>query len=235
MRVKFWKFSTAGNTTLFTTEPGTAGRALSIICAEQAGFANLAASSLTMAGGEFCANACLAFAALLALNGFPARWMQIADREIGLEIEGCFPDWHCQASFSTSGCKDEAAQDGYLRHLPGITHKLMACAEFPDRPYALATAANLAKVVANPAAGAIWWRKNGEIYEIMPAVAVPAAGTCNLEQACGSGSLALAGILPEGRHRIRQPSGEILEAATNGNAVLLAGPVHFLASGEVWI
>ncbi|MBD5552829.1 MAG: hypothetical protein HDQ44_00675 [Desulfovibrio sp.] len=233
MLSSFWKFSTAGNTTLFVERSPAA--ALGVIDAEQAGIADFAAGSLTMAGGEFCANACLAYGAFSAMLARPATQVIISGRQVRLRIEGSFPAWHCLAQFQFGDYRAEPSMDGVLCHLPGISHMLRQCETFPAGASVLAYAEELAKIVPNPAAGLICWQRLADGFAIMPAVAAPGAGTCNLEQACGSGTLALASLFAGQKCRVRQPSGEILEAELAGADAVLSGPVHFLAKGEIWL
>lgn len=232
-KVQFWKFSTAGNTTLFVNKKGYILEALRIIGAEQAGY--FKDGELEMAGGEMCVNACLALAALLAMEGCNESEVLIAGQRVRLQSQGSAPEWRCEAEFAPV-CRPEERAEINIQHLSGISHALLPVDEFPTETEAFASARAIRQNLGldSKAVGVIWWRELDGELEIQPLVAVPKAGTCNLEQACGSGSLALAMSLPEGTYKIRQPSGQYLQVAARPGKASIRGPVRLLAQGQTW-
>ena len=237
MKTGFWKLSTAGNTTLFLEKRCDAGEALELICAEQAGYVDLAARSLCMAGGEFCANACLAYGALLDALGFFPEQLSIGDTTIKVRARGKMPVWEVCAQFPLPECKWEGGEDVRVCHAQGISHVLLRCPELPAREGSLEIAAGVRRdwrLDSRPAAGVVWWRQLADCLEILPVISVPSLGTCNLEPACGSASIALALGMGAGRHSIRQPSGKTLLVDAGADSISVTGEVLFQASGELW-
>lgn len=234
MQAEFWKFDTAGNTTLFVDRPEILPKALAVIPSEQGGF--FRANSLEMAGGEMCVNACLAFAALLDAIGETADSMRIAGQKVLISAEGEIPAWRCRAEFALDGCEKETGVN--LAHFEGISHALIETEFFPEERDALAEAKILRRRLgldSRKAAGVVWWRKLDSALEILPVVAVPGAGSCNLEGACGSGSIALALNLGEGAYDIRQPSGEFLKVAIEAGKAVIEGESRLAAKGALWL
>lgn len=241
----FYKFSPSGNTTVFLLgDSAQHGR----YCAEalgengvggeQAGMVDPRSRTLMMAGGEFCANACRALAALLALlnpgeESFTARVSGL-ESEVELEAKGALPSWRARASFPMPGLTlSENRVD-----LPGITHIYEKTFRFPSKGEAMRLGLSRVERISDPdmaAAGHVWWRhKDGEL-EILPFVRVPGAGTAMLESACGSASLGLAALLGLDVCRIYQPSGAALEVRIGGGRVSVAGDVKLVCRGEIWL
>lgn len=234
----FHLFSTAGNTTLFLEgAPGSLREAMNIIPCEQAALADVREARAVMAGGEFCVNACLAFAALLRLNGEESPVMRMVDQSVSLCISGAAPGWCVQATFPASMVSATCTGGKNLARLPGIVHALVEVdrgTSFPEDAIKQARRLWAAMDLDNePASGLVWWRKVDSGFEILPVVQVPQAGTCNVEGACGSASLALAMLLPEGEYSVAQPSGSVLTVRRSGASLALAGPVRLLARGEL--
>lgn len=230
----FSKFSTAGNTTLFVETGAPLSKIWQLIPAEQAGYVNIEKNLLEMAGGELCVNATLAFAALLQLRREKVAEVEIASQKINVEVKGKKPEWLVWAEFEpkVTMLESEAA---CVVHLAGITHILLQNNNLPDDATALQLAADVKmnhNLQDKPAVGVVWWKKTGSILAIKPVVSVPKANTCNLEQACGSGSLALALHLGDGSYKIQQPSGEIIKINVAGNKAAIECPVRLLAFGE---
>ena len=94
-----------------------------------------------------------------------------------------------------------------------------------------------------PAAGVIWWRECQGQLEMLPLVHVRDADTTFLENACGSGALALALLLARSGTRrafsIMQPGGSALDVRlfTENGAEMAGvdGPVALVARGKVWL
>lgn len=239
MRCAFWKFSTAGNTTLFLDQPLNLRDALLIIPAEQAGYADLKQRHMQMAGGELCINATIAFAALAEMLGVPCHQLETAGQIIACGATGQKPMWQAWIDFdlgvpmhSQPGGRGEIM----VMHLPGISHALIECRTLPESGQAGSQARILLENMglANKAAGIVWWRHCGEEVEILPVVAVPDAGTFNLEGACGSASLAVSLAQSRKKGRIRQPSGEYLTVEISNGCAHIEAPVTMLANGNLW-
>lgn len=235
---EFHIFSTAGNTTLFVEQPGAARAAIAALPCEQAACADLRVGEAVMAGGEFCVNACLAFAALQSLKKAALSSMLMAGHRIGIAASGSAPVWQTSAILPF-GRAPLAEKSGYLiARLPCICHVLLETDVFPEEAEARLAGARLAAsagLAHEPAAGIIWWRRADDAYAIMPLVMVPGAGTCNVERACGSGSLALALCLGKGDYRINQPSGEALGVRHMGEELEITAQSRLVAHGEMWL
>lgn len=211
---------------------------MGVVGAEQAGYADLGGKRLEMAGGEFCANACLAYGALLNLNSLEPDSLKIAGMRVELFATGEAPKWRCGALFDIGNIASEDIGGIAICRMGAISHALIECEALPDagkaRSQALEMIGSLG-LADEPACGVVWWRRDGDGLEIMPVVMVPGAGTCNLEGACGSGSLAAALGLGSGRHSLKQPSGQNLEVEIRDGRALIEGPVKLLAEGRLWL
>ncbi len=270
----FCKWSPCGNTTLLFPARGLdpaaqarlAAAALDASClgGEQAGFTDVRARSLRMAGGEFCVNAARAFGAQLALEEGGAR-QSLLDEDgpervfetsirvsgwpspVGIRARGAGPRWRVAARLTLPSCPVTRPAPGVtLARLPGIVHLLMDGATHLLPENCLAAAAMLRRehdLDREAASGVVWWRRRLEQLEMVPVVHVRDAGTDFLEGACGSGALALALALyePERRRRLSivQPSGGILEAEIlrdgDGLVAEIDGDVLLVAQGRVWL
>lgn len=253
----FCELSPSGNVTVFlegrlsdVDRAWYCGQAVARLDAEQAGFANVAAKSLAMGGGEFCGNACRAFGALLDLHdprpdpSIPLETeisMAGFSSPVHLLVAGGAPLWSSTATFPLRVCGICETDSGALIvHLPGISHALIKADPFPpeEEMPALAMKAFAALGLAEvPAAGIVWWHPEMDGYGIAPYVRVLNPRTAMLESACGSGSMALAfGLgLDGGKIRVRQPCGEAIEVGVAGGNVSIAGEVRLLARGEIWL
>lgn len=270
----FCKWSPCGNTTLLFPVYGLdaarqarlAAAALDAAClgGEQAGFVDMRARSLRMAGGEFCVNAARAFGAQLALEESGAR-QSLVDGEgdprdfrceisvsgwpspVGIHARGFGSRWHVAARLSLPPCPVSRPAPGVtLVRLPGIVHLLMDGATHMLPENCLAAAAMLRRdhdLDKEPACGVIWWRRRQQQLEMLPVVHVRDAGTDFLEGACGSGALALAlSLYEKGRpHRLflLQPSGGLLDVGImqdgDGLVAEVDGEVQLVAQGRVWL
>lgn len=256
----FYKFSPSGNTTLFLLDNVNANSSaycrLALgkegICAEQCGMADITSNSLQMGAGEFCANACRAFGALLAMQERAsaedeALYYNIktsgSPDPVQLMVKGKSPTWEVAASFSIKNISMEKIdQNVLLVRLPGINHIL-----YSDRWPEFSQIPTLAKKARQtflpddcPANGIVWWREKDGLMEILPHVEVPASGTSMLESSCGSASLALAFSLartnPKKIFHIRQPYGDVLSIILeNRQKATLTGEVRFCAKGEIFL
>lgn len=252
--VNFFKLNPSGNTTLFLEAEAAApdiaflcGLALRNINAEQAAMINLAQHYVHMGGGEFCANACRAFGALLALRECPENrhyqtCMRIsgANEEIRLDITGALPEWRVAATFSLGqNFASKNLKAGSLISMPGITHLLLESDALPENASAMSMGKTLRQELGleiSEACGIVWWKHNHGIFEIKPLVWVRDTNTEVLESSCGSASIAMCLLSGQGNIKVRQPAGEILEVTLKDNGdITLSGNVAMLAQGQIWL
>ena len=235
---------------------------------EQAGFLDMANKSLRMAGGEFCVNACRAFGALLAfeaasaqLGDVPKEAAQTSSETeerhdtirvsgwqtpVRLRTRGSCPHWQVEAVLRLPSLPppQQLEPDVFLLRLPGICHVLIEIPDLPTEDYCRATAAQLRTrhtLNHESAVGVIWWRKTPRL-EMRPLIHVPAINATYLENACGSGALALALLLAHNSGQqnfsILQPGKTTLDvslsSSNNEHFAAVDGPVSLLAKGRVW-
>lgn len=228
----FWLFSTAGNTTLFVDRREAVLKAMRVLPCEQAGV--VGRDFIEMAGGEFCANACLAYAALCKIKSRDGYTVDMSGVKMHLSASGQTPIWDCIARFSRPPWK--IVNRHKVAVLSGIAHAFVEGP--PPRGEGIyPQAANIRQKLnldMLPAAGVVWWQRNEDEIELTPLVNVPTAETCNLESACGSASLGLAMLLGEGTWKFRQPSCHILTVTNEDGEFSLGGQVTLMASGSVW-
>lgn len=253
------KWDPSGNTTLFFAREekvprGIIRRALepSGLCAEQAGFADLAARTLDMAGGEFCVNAARSFGACLASALDPEGGENALSLEarvsgwpgpVVLEVRGKKPLWSVTAKLSLPDCPQEDLAGGRLVRLPGISHLLLSEERFPMPADKKAAAMRLLAETGlseEPAAGIVWWRRGRHGLQIWPVVFVRDLETLYEETACGSGTLALAlarhVASGEDEFSVRQPGGDSLSVRflrEKGLCALVGGSVRLVSEG-IW-
>ena len=268
--LSFSKWDPAGNTTLFfpdnavdsSKRASLAALALKsqALCAEQAGFIDPEGQRLSMAGGEFCLNATLAFGALLArrkaempgdsesgrtytahvtVSGWPGS--------IFLTSTGSASTWHVRAQLPLPSlpCTD-LGEGRCLVRLPGISHLLLERSQNPIAPDPESASKTMNELrsryeLENEACvGVIWWEKQAQTLLMTPLVFVRETATLVWEQACGSGSLALALALDRSQGlqtcSLQQPSGAFLHVTLNASAqyATVAGEVRLVAEGTYW-
>ena len=166
---------------------------------------------------------------------------------VRLRTRGSAPLWQVEALLQLPTCAiTTVAQGAHLVRLPGISHLLLGGPTHPLPEDCYAAAAQMRQqhgLDADPAAGVIWWRERQGQLEMLPLVHVRDAGTTFLENACGSGALALALCLSRAGLRrtfsIMQPGGSALEIrlfTENGiETAGVDGPVALVARGKVWL
>ena len=115
---------------------------------------------------------------------------------VRLRTRGSAPLWQVEALLRLPEYSITTIEKGaHLVRLPGICHLLLGGATHPLPDDCHAVAAQLRQqhgLEAEPAAGIIWWRECQGLLDMLPLVHVRDAGTTFLENACGSGALALA-------------------------------------------
>ena len=166
---------------------------------------------------------------------------------VRLRTRGLAPLWQVEALLRLPACSITTVEQGaHLVRLPGICHLLLGgpAHSLPEDCYAAAAQMRQRHHLENePAAGVIWWRECQGQLEMLPLVHVRDAGTTFLENACGSGALALALRLARSGTRrafsIMQPGGSALEVRlfTENGAEMAGvdGPVALVARGKVWL
>ena len=166
---------------------------------------------------------------------------------VRLRTRGSAPLWQVEALLRLPACSITTVEQGaHLVRLPGICHLLLGgpAHTLPEDCYAAAAQMRQRhQLEKEPAAGVIWWRECQGQLEMLPLVHVRDAGTTFLENACGSGALALALRLARSGTRrtfsIMQPSGSALEVRlfTENGAEMAGvdGPVALVARGKIWL
>ena len=166
---------------------------------------------------------------------------------VRLRTRGSAPLWQVEALLRLPEYSITTIEKGaYLVRLPGICHLLLGGATHPLPDDCHAVAAQLRQqhgLEAEPAAGVIWWRECQGLLDMLPLVHVRDAGTTFLENACGSGALALALCLARAGTRrsfsIMQPGGSALDVRLFAEGGLdmagIDGPVSLVARGKVWL
>jgi hypothetical protein len=166
---------------------------------------------------------------------------------VRLRTRGTAPLWQVEALLRLPSYSITTVEEGaQLVRLPGICHLLLGgpAHPLPDDCYAVAAQMRQRHNLENePAAGVIWWRECQGQLDMLPLVHVRDAGTTFLENACGSGALALALRLARSGSRrvfsIMQPGGSALDVrlfAENGAEMAgVDGPVALVARGKVWL
>lgn len=214
--------------------------------AEQVGFIDKASQSLRMAGGEFCLNATAALAAncarqnlnnsqnifKLQVSGWPeiikAQTVQITPQEFQVTLE----------LNSLTYELIPLASDLNLLVLPGICHVLKEGRLHPfELKRLLPQIIKRYQLEDQPCVGLINYQSLGsDEYEITPLVFVKEVETIVFEQACGSGSLALALSLDpktELNLNILQPSKATICFRGSSKQLFCQSKVTCLAEGQV--
>ncbi len=247
MDVRYIRMNPSGNITCLVLSPVAAKDRPRITAAlmeqcEQVGYLTAAAdpraaARLQMMGGEFCGNASMATAAYLASREERAGEKPRKEaREMLLEVSGAGgPIWCrvCREETGWQGMADmplpldirEAALQGHRLKaviFPGMVH-LIREGELLPREEAETLVQTAGERFQAPAAGLMQWERTGggpdEISGTMsPLVWVRDSGTLVWENACGSGTSAIAAAETAGRGGplrvcLKQPGG-ILRAET---------------------
>ena len=166
---------------------------------------------------------------------------------VRLRTRGAAPLWQVEALLRLPACSITTVEQGaHLVRLPGICHLLLGgpAHTLPDDCYAVAAQMRQRhNLESEPAVGVIWWRECQGQLDMLPLVHVRDADTTFLENACGSGALALALLLARSGTRrafsIMQPGGSALDVRlfTENGAEMAGvdGPVALVARGKVWL
>ena len=268
MKLRFYKLDPTGNTTILVDTPvpradqPRVAEALmdrANLCAEQVGFLEEpsllgARARLQMAGGEFCGNASMSLAALLALRDGAACG---AEAELPLEISGadgivpCRVTRNSEARFAGAvgmplpeRISEAELPDG--RRVPLVRFRGIAHALLPDDALTPAQAEGiipaLCKALDVEALGMLFVRP--EPLTLRPLVYVRSTDSAVWESGCGSGSAALGAYAALREQRdvrlaIAQPGGTIKAHAVFADDAVrqieIRGNVRLVAEGEVYI
>lgn len=213
--------------------------------AEQVGFLSAAPDcdlALRMAGGEFCGNAAMSAAALIALRRGLAEEAELRIRVSGAEApvpvklraqgDGSFS---CAAALPAP--KGMGEYGGLpLIELPGISH-LIATEPMP-RAAAEAAVRELCAGLGAEALGLMLLDETAGT--LTPLVYVPGADTLFWENSCASGTAA-AGLYLAGKEAreitrtLSEPAGSLTVTASPDGAVLLRGTVRLTREDSLCI
>lgn len=265
MELRFVKASPCRNTTvlIFDEVPQTAHAAVAALAmdaeylsAEQVGFVSSprrgdALFHLAMSGGEFCGNAMLALGAWAVREGLagedeeflltcsgrekPLRYTVQRPAQGRFDVRGEMPEALAVQPYDVEA--DGQSFSGVLVTFPGIAHFCFPASALPTPlQYDLLLAA-VAEQSGREAYGVVpYWRHASDAWQIRPYVGVAATGSRVYENACGSGSLALALALRLEGHgaptRILQPGGVIV---ADPKAPSISTAVYFPCAGHLWV
>ena len=253
MELSFTQWDPTGNITVLVEtpvprreQPGVAARLLGAggVGGEQAGFLEPPSVSgcalrLQMMGGEFCGNATMSAAALLARreglqDGAEALYLlevSGADGPVSCRIRRSGDAWEgtvCMPlpeGFGIASLDTDAGPlSAEIVHLPGISHLILPSAAPLPRKEVERRLPEWCAALGAAALGALVWNEKTSFMD--PTVCVPSAGTVVREHGCGSGTAALAArnAMHAGRTwsgTIHQPGGSI-----RGDAVFERGAIR---------
>ncbi|BDV01499.1 hypothetical protein TDMWS_15840 [Thermodesulfomicrobium sp. WS] len=218
---------------------------------EQVGFVDLAGPlpQLAMMGGEFCGNACRALAVLLAEEGLTASGEEVLIHAAGalepVALRAILHDgvWQAWVRLPSGVGQARHVEPGaWLVRLPGIVHLLLDAERFFFSAQTCVEDAARWRMrlglETEAAVGCIWFSHADGVLRIHPVVWVQATGTTLLETACGSGTMALASVLPHlpWAHGVAvlQPSGAALELTATPAGWWLGGPARVTARARLF-
>lgn len=248
MKIDYSVFDPTGNITAVVVSPAVIPEQPRIAAAlmarepavEQAGFLSQAKDALPvlrMAGGEFCGNASMCAAALIA-DAASAGNMTVT-----LQVSGADAPVEVSLSASDSGARTASVRMPLPERivqsrLPGagtvpvVFFRGIAHAVLPfdaDRALAEASAAHWAALLHTDALGLLFFDRASRRMD--PLVCVPAAGTLVWEHSCASGTAAAGAWLAVGgsapvRLPVLQPGGTLTVDASPSGPILLTGRVR---------
>lgn len=271
MNVEYAQLSPTGNITVLVKNPVPrechsllAARLLEDGCigGEQVGFIEApsnpaAAARLQMMGGEFCGNASMSLAVLLARDQKPADGDAL---DLTLEVSGAGGPVRCRVCHTMAGWSGQVqmplpleviraqlpmgsgAIEAPLLRFPGIAHIVLPAELQINEEELRRHLVEWNDAIRADALGAMRWDANAS--SIDPLVYVPSAGTLVREHGCGSGTAAIGCMLALQAGKdisadIRQPGGAIrVDAAVHDGHISrlsIAGRVEILREGTVQI
>ncbi|BAB05790.1 diaminopimelate epimerase [Halalkalibacterium halodurans] len=234
------------------------------VYAEQVGFIEKplnrqAAAHLEMAGGEFCGNACMALAALIASEkGLrPTELMEIVlevsgtDNLVMCQVERTLDEFHCQVTMPLPKQIEQkiVKYDGSEMNLiivryQEFIHIVIEVDDFNKivREKAQSLAKLLGVTLGTNLIGILLYKSNTS--ELAPLIFVPDLDSMIWERGCGSGTASLGAYLAwknkkEIVAKIKQPGGTIQVIATCEEEKLtslkIEGSVSIVARGKAFI
>ena len=224
------------------------------VFAEQAGFVEDstmpgAIARLQMMGGEFCGNATMCMAALIARGaGIGAG----ETKEIPVEISGAQTLLSCRVAYDGESytCRTHMPlpenidkYNGYaMVHMPGITHVILKC-EDPDsmRTGAEELLREIAAMLDDEAVGLMLYSPGRA--QLVPLVYVKSTDTMIWERGCGSGSAAVGAMTAWEKNAsvtipLKQPGGTITVSAEwtdSVTALSIEGSVRIVCEGTAYV
>ncbi|WP_460752506.1 hypothetical protein [Myceligenerans cantabricum] len=231
--------------------------------AEQVGFVRGATTTeaqarLHMAGDEFCGNACMALAVLIAAEREPA----VGDRtDVVLEASGAEGPLTCRVERQDASYRCELTMplpgpiEPYL--FPGVGAGRSALVRYPDvvhlvvesgrhdqalRERAQEVAVRLAATAGVPVVGVMLYDPHRQ--ELAPLVAVPSLDSMVWERSCGSGTASVGAYLAATsrvpvRTCVHQPGGTMHVRADHGSRgvtdLRICGQVQVVAEGTAYV
>lgn len=206
--------------------------------AEQAGFLVLNENHFEMAGGEFCGNATRSAAVLLyQMSGEDDMSFTVSgfDGIVNASVKSLTgAAFFVEAAFLGMQVKtDEVTlEDGSpasIVDLGGIVHVVVE-GEFPSDPNEYGVQhrkiVDWFKLGDRDAVGVVWYQQSEDAVVMHPVVWVRAVDTFYYETSCGSGAIAVGRVV--GTPSIVQPSGMIISAEINEDAVVLKSEMEVI-------
>ena len=240
MKLQIVRADPAGNITLFVLTPvekkdcaAVAAKLMGIkeLGAEQVGFI-FPNGHMEMEAGEFCGNASRAYGYLVA-----KQKSLIGKHTLSLSVSGCDHPITVTVDVDKGTASAEMplpqlvksseipGVSGTLVHLGGIAHFVVENVA-PDRAFFARVEGVFSPYPELEAYGVLFL--DGD--KMTPLVKVPAAGTLTYEGSCGSGTLACAVALSEGRDgdfsvSLQQPAGMVTASVRRENGVITAASI----------
>ncbi|MCH1867438.1 hypothetical protein [Nocardioides sp. CFH 31398] len=271
-RVDFVKLSPTQNMTVLvrSVHPVASYRAIAAqllsvahVHAEQVGFVREATTPaahvrLHMAGDEFCGNACMALAALTALESGlrDGERTEVTVESSGVEepltcrVERHGDDYECQLPMPAPDRVEPhpfggpATGGSSLVRYDDAVHLVVECDELDPatRAHAEQVAAQLAAAEDVPLVGVMLY--DPQRLELAPLVAVPSLDSLVWERSCGSGTAAVGAHLADAAGApvstdLLQPGGTMHVRADvddeGGTALRISGRVRVVAEGTAYV
>lgn len=256
--LSFYKISPTENMTVLVTDPvpradqsSLASRLMAYdsIGAEQVGFIEpaenpAARARLQMMGGEFCGNAAMSLAAVLAHEA------GLTEGDFTLEVSGCPEPVTCRLESGPDGMTGtvsmplperlDAVENYPAVFLPGIVHLIAPASDFPRKDEAEVFLRRVCETLDTDAGLMLF---NEAAMTMTPCVHVRGTDSAVWERGCASGTAALGAYLAArdgvSEIRVRQPGGSMTARAEYQSGRLAAlsvtGSVRIAAKGVAMI
>lgn len=252
MKIDYYLIDPTGNMTVIVTSPVDPSlrrsTALELMktepAAEQVGFLDTDACSLNMAGGEFCGNASMSAAAVLAFEenycGKVMLSVSGAGKPVAVEVLPCDGNFKGKVLMPLPReIRTVAFPEGdSFTELPtvffeGISHIIAGPDMTPDR--AEKNIARWCKMLGADGLGIM--SVSDDMSSMTPLVYVPAAGTMFFESSCASGTAAVGAYYASLSNKpvkldILQPGGKLTIEAEKSR-LLLTGTVKIIKKAGI--